>query len=56
MFGTISEDDAILAFHVDRQTEIDLLAHDAERLAVLLGVGIIQLRKSRRARAESPSR
>ena len=43
MFGTIRDDVPSFAFHVDSQSEIDLLAHDAKGLAVLLGVGVVDL-------------
>ena len=34
-----------LRFHVDSEAEIDLLADDAKGLAILLGVGVVDLAK-----------
>ena len=41
---------AVLARDVHRHAKVDLLAHGAERLAVALGVGVVEIRKLSRAR------
>ena len=44
ILGTLSERDAILAFDIHRDADIDAVAHRSKRLAVGLGVGVVQAR------------